>query len=305
METMNMNRETFINLTSAEIAAVLQKSGSKACVFPINGSRRWFLLEHGLISPINAAQTYAEAAGKRHAEIYQMFFEYGVDTLIAPVFGSEILNRGDEYMETIGISMSRLSTHPDFLSLYKKYQVRVHFYGDYRRQLANTPYSYLSDQFDHITQHTAKHTRHRIFYGVFASDATDTIAQQSVQFFRKNGRVPTRRELIETYYGEYIEKANLFIGFEKFNVFDYPMLNWGEESLYFTVAPSLYLTQNQLCSILYDYMYLRPTPAPDYTEMPEQDFESMRQFYTTHRETIFGTGEMRGGIWYPSVLNNK
>ena len=78
------------------------------------------------------------------------------------------------------------------------------------------------------------------------TDATATTAELSVNHFQKTGKIPSRRELIEQYYGEYIEKADIFIGFEKFNVFDYPMLGWGEESLYFTAAPSLYLSRSSI-----------------------------------------------------------
>jgi tuberculosinol/isotuberculosinol synthase len=104
--------------------------------------------------------------------------------------------------------------------------------------------------------------------------------------------------LIERYHGEYIEKADIFIGFKKFNVFDYPMLDWGEESLYFTVVPSLYMNECQLRNILYDYTYLRPVQDPDYFTMPENDFETMRKHYENNREVTFGVGEMRGGICY-------
>ena len=138
-----------------------------------------------------------------------------------------------------------------------------------------------------------------MFYGVCAEDATTTTAELSVSHFQKTGKVPrSRRELIEQYYGEYIEKADIFIGFEKFNVFDYPMLGWGEESLYYTVAPSLYMNSRQLKNILYDYVYLRPVQDPDYFTMPEDNFEAMRKFYEVNCEVTFGIGEMRGGIWY-------
>jgi tuberculosinol/isotuberculosinol synthase len=141
-----------------------------------------------------------------------------------------------------------------------------------------------------------------LFYGVFASDATETIAELSVQYHRKTGRIPTRRELIKLYYGEHIDKADIFIGFEKFNVFDYPMLGWGAESLYFTIAPSLYMNGRQLRNILYDHFYLRPTQEPDYFEMPKEDFETMRLFYEANHEKTLGVGELCGGIWYSKSI---
>ncbi len=300
MITPLIPREKFLQLPAVEIGEILRSVGSQVCVFPINGTRRWFLLEYSNQALRgDASQVYADVAGKRHIDMYRLIFDHGVDTLITPIFGGEILNRGDEYMEEIGIGMARLATHPDFLSFYEKYKVRVHFYGDYRKHLDGTPFAYLCDLFDRIAKHTSRNNRYRLFYGVFANDATESVAELSIQFFQKTGRIPTRRDLITLYYGEYVEKANIFIGFEKFNVFDYPLLAWGEESLYFTAAPSLYLSDRQLRSILYDYIYLRPVQDPDYAEMPEQDFEAMRQFYITNRETVFGVGEIRGGIWYP------
>jgi hypothetical protein len=221
-----------------------------------------------------------------------------LDTLVTPVFGGELLNRGDEYAKLAAEGLTRVATHPDFLSFYQQYKVSVHFYGDYRKQLDGTPYAYLSDLFDHITKHTARNDQHRLFYGVFGSDATETIAELSIKYYQNKGQIPTRQELIAQYYGENIEKANIFIGFEKFNVFDYPMLGWGEESLYYTVAPSLYLNEHQLRKILYDYIYLRPVQDPDYFTMHKEDFENMRRFYTLNRDATYGVGEMRGGIWY-------
>jgi tuberculosinol/isotuberculosinol synthase len=297
----HMNREQFLNLSATETAKIVRAiAGPQVCVFPINGTRRWFLLEHGDAIQDDPVKAYLDITSKKHIEIYKLCFSHGLDTLVTPVFGGELFNRGDEYIKMAIDGMSRLAVHPDFLSFYQKHKVRVHFYGDYHKQLAGTPYAYLSDMFDRISEHTAHHNRYRLFYGVFAAtEATESIAELTLHFYQNANRLPTRRELIELYYGEYIEKANIFIGFEKFNVFDYPLLGWGEESLYFTVAPSLYLNERQLRNILYDHVYLRPVQDPDYMTMPEQDFEAMRTYYQKNRETTFGIGEMRGGIWYP------
>lgn len=294
MTTLN----NFLQLPTEEIANIVQASGSKTIVFPFNGTRRWFLLEHGRENHADPAQAYIESATKGYIQLYKMLFDHGLDTVIAPVFGNEILNRGEKYMEQIGAGMRLFAEHPSFIEFYEKYGVRVHFYGDYRRELSQTKYAYLVDIFDDLTQKTSKNSRCRLFYGVFGSDATEMIAEFSVKYHQDIGRTPTRREIIEFYYGEYIDKADIFIGFEKFNVFDYPMLGWGEESLYFTVAPSLYMSESLLRDILYDYIYLRPIHDPDYFTMPKADFEDMHRFYDANRDHAFGIGEIRGGIWY-------
>jgi tuberculosinol/isotuberculosinol synthase len=296
-----MEREQFLALPNAELANIVRASETKVCVFPFNGTRRWFLLEHGGRVHENFVKAYIEETSRGYIHTYQLLFDHGIETVLAPVFGSEILQRGGEYMRQIGASMALLAQHPEFLSFYEKYDVRVHFYGDYRRELAPTEYAYITDQFDEAAQKTAAHKSHRLFYGVFASDATQSIAELSIQHHSKTGKTPSRKELIEAYYGEYIEKANIFIGFEKFAVFDYPMLNWGEESLYFTVAPSLYITAKQLRDILYDHIYLRPIKEPDYEAMPAKDLQAMRQYYMDNRDAAFGVGEVHNGIWYSKL----
>jgi tuberculosinol/isotuberculosinol synthase len=297
----HMDRTEFLNLPTEEVANIVRTGGSKVCVFPFNGTRRWFLLEYGRDFDGDAAENYVALTTQGYIDTYKLVFDHGIDTVVAPVFGGEILNRGEEYMREIGANMSLLATHPAFVEFYETYDIRIHFYGDYRKKLSGTPYAYLCDAFDEITHKTAHHTRRRLFYGVWADESTETIADLSVKHFQDTGKTPSRRELIEQYYGEYIEKADIFIGFEKFNVFDYPMLAWGEESLYFTVTPSLYLNDRQLRNILYDYVYLRPVQDPDYFTMPDEDFEAMRKFYEVNRETTFGVGEIRGGIWYPNI----
>ena len=256
------------------------------------------MLEYGRDFDGDAAQNYVELTTRGYINTYTLVFDHGIDTIVAPVFGGEILNRGDEYMREIGANMSLLATHPAFLEFYETYGIRVHFYGDYRKQLSETPYAHICDTFDEITRKTAGNTNRRLFYGVWADEATETIAELSVIHYQKTGKIPSRQELIEQYYGEYVEKADIFIGFEKFNVFDYPMLAWGEESLYFMVAPSLFLSERQFRNILYDYVYLRPVQDPDYFTMPVEDFEAMRKHYEINREVTFGVGEMRSGIWY-------
>jgi len=293
-----ISREQFIELPLEAVAEQVRAGNLKTCVFPFNGTRRWFLLEHGHKQHPDMLRSYNDLTGMRYIEMFQMLFDHGIETVLAPVFGGDIMDRGDEYMEAIGSAMTRLADHPDFRSFYDEYSVRVRFYGEFRKKFQQGPYAYICDRFDQVGFDTAHYNKHRLLYGVFASDATESVSDISVKFHQLYQRLPTRKEIIERYYGDYIEKADLFIGFEKFTIFDYPLLSTGDESLYFTAAPSLFMTIAQLRCILYDYLYLRTIPEPDYYSMSGEEFKSMKEFYEVHRETTYGTGEVRGGIWY-------
>ena len=295
-----MDADTFQNLTISEIASLVRQDGQKVCVFPINGTRRWFFLEHLPRPGENWLPSYMDVAAQNHLGLYRLVFDYGLDTLLTPIFGPDLLERGGSYMHAFGEGLARIATHPDFIGFYDAYRVRVRFYGDHRQYFDGTSYAHLSDLFEEATERTKDHDSHRLFFGVCAHDAMETVARLSVRYHAEHGRVPDKRTLVTQYYGEYVEPVDLFIGFDKFSAFDMPLVATGNEDLYFTVCPSPYLTQQQLRDILYDHLYCRRGGEPQYEAMETEEWEYMRAFYTVNRGKTLGVGVKRGQIWYPS-----
>ncbi len=298
---MSMDLDSFLALSTQEVSALVKQSGSRVCVFPINGTRRWFALEHADRVNGNPLKAYLDVAGRRHIELYKLVFDHGMDILLTPVFGSELLTRGDDYVQHIaGEGLARLATHPDFLDFYAEYGVRVRFYGDYRRRLSGTPNAHLVELFEELTRQTHNHSRFRLLFGVFANDATSAIGELAIQHHTQTGYVPTREEIIKLYYGEYLPPVDMFIGFDKFAAFDMPLLATGEEDLYFTVSPSPYLDEDQLRRILYDHLFSRRNPEPEYETLSQDDWEAMRRFYRQNHGKTMGVGQLQGGFWYPT-----
>lgn len=288
--------ERFLQLPTEDVAEIIKSSGTKVCVFPFNGTRRWFLFEHSN-ELVSQAEAYIETTLRGYVSVYKLLFEHGIETVLAPVFGKEILSRGEKYMNMIGDSMKLMADHPLFISLYNSHEVRVRFYGDYRSELEG-PYPQITEAFDRVTESTLHHEKHKLLYGVFATDATQAVAELSVEYYKKHNRIPSRDELVQMYYGEEIEKADLFIGFEKFASFDYPLLQSGNESLYFTIAPSLYMTQTLLRKILHDHIYHRPTVEIDYDLIPEEERSVLREYYRLRRDDAMGVGHVVNGTWF-------
>src|SRR5689334_18637144 len=94
-----MEREQFLVLPNEELANMVRASETKVCVFPFNGTRRWFLMEHSGKAQGNFYESYVEQTTQGYIQIFQLLFEHGIETILAPVFGSEILTRGQEYMQ--------------------------------------------------------------------------------------------------------------------------------------------------------------------------------------------------------------
>jgi len=297
---MPTDLETFLALPTHEVAQIVRASGPQVCVIPINNTRRWFAMEYGDHEFDDPIAAYMEISGRAHLRVYKLLFEHGIDTILTPVFGAELFRRGDEYMQKIGADgLARLATHPEFQAFYDENEVRVRFYGEHRRFLQGTPYSYLSDLFDQATRRTLGYQKYRLFWGAFATDAADAVADFAAQYHARHGKPPSRREIVEMYYGEYVEQANLFISSDKFWVFDYPLLSSGEEDLYFMVAPVLYLSETQLRHILYDHLFARGIDHPDYTEMSPESLAYMKKFYSSHRSQTLGIGKLVDQVWYP------
>jgi len=293
--------QEFQSWPAQRVAEQVRREGPKVCVFPINGTRRWFVLEHQEQASMSCANAYLEAAGRRHIELYALFFDHGIDTLLTPIFGPDLLERGGAYRQLMETGLLWFATNREFLDFYDAYDVRVRVYGDAARYLEDTPYEGALEAYDDLARRTASHRRRRLFFGVCAHDATETIARIAVQFFREHGHLPDRRQIVEAYYGEYVEAVDLFIGFDRPAAFDMPLVATGSEDLYFTVSPSPYLDAHTLRAILYDHLYARRVDDTDYTALSPEVWRTMAEFYRLNRHHVLGLGRKHasGGFWYP------
>jgi adenosine tuberculosinyltransferase len=292
--------ERFLQLPTEEVAALVRAAGQKLCVFPVNGTRRWFMLEHAEKIEDDFFEAYMDFSIKNHVELCAMLFDHGIGILLAPVFGRELMRRGDEYTQRVGIDgLVRTATDPNYRQFFEQYNIRVRFYGDYRDVLTGTPYEYALNAMYEVMEETKHNTGFRLFFGVFADEVTETISRLSVEHYLGQGSIPDKQALVRKYYGEELPPVDLFIGFDKFSVFDMPLLSTGEEDLYFSLSPSPYMTEHQLRAILYDHLYIRPTPEPDYTKLNKDELDWLRDYYRKNQDHAFGVGKLKYNLWIP------
>ena len=93
--------QEFLELPDEQIAHLVQASGPKVCVFTINGTRRWFVLEHADDMQGDPIEAYMDIAAQNHIGLYKLFFSHGINTLVTPAFGPDLLLRGDEYIQRV------------------------------------------------------------------------------------------------------------------------------------------------------------------------------------------------------------
>jgi len=298
--------ERFLQLPTTEVSTLVKATGQKVCVFPVNGTRRWFMLEHGDEIRDDFFEAYMRTSIQNHVDLCAMLFDHGIQILLAPVFGRELMQRGDEYTQRVGIDgLVRTATDKNYRDFFEKYNVKVRFYGDYRDVLTGTPYEYALKSIYEVTEATKHHTAFQLFFGVFADEVTETISRLSVEHYLAQGSIPDKEALVRKYYGADLPPVSLFIGFDKFNVFDMPLLTTGEEDLYFSLSPSPYMTEHQLRAILYDHMYVRPVPEPDYEKLNNEELGWMRDYYRRNKDYTFGVGKLKFNLWFPEIGNGS
>jgi hypothetical protein len=294
--------DRFLQLPTGEVAALVRATGSKMCAFPVNGTRRWFMLEHADTIGDDFFAAYMDASIRNHIELCSMLFDHGIEILLVPVLGRELMRRGDEYAKRVGIEgLIRTAADKGYRSFFEKYNVRVRFYGDYRDVLTGTPYEHALQSIHEVTEATKKHNSFQLYFGVFADESVETIARLSVEHYLAEGAIPDKTTLVRKYYGEDLPPVSLFIGFDKFAVFDTPLLAAGGEDLYFSLSPSPYMTVRQLRSILYDHIYVRRTPEPDYAALAPAELDHLRDYYRANRDRALGVGKLDMNLWFPEA----
>jgi hypothetical protein len=258
------------------------------------------MIEHPLEAQTQYVQAYLQLVGQRHLELYKLFFEHGIETLLTPLLGPDVLSRSDHYSEIAAQGLLWFAQNKDYLDFYDRYNIRVQVYGDLRRYLPPAALEPIVAAYTELAQRTAAHSAHRLFFGVCAYDATETIADISAHFYQTHGSLPTKHQIVEAYYGEYIDPLDLFIGFERFSMFDVPLITSGQEDLYFTVSPSLYLEAETLRAILYDHLYARRINE-DYSKLSSEERQLLEEFYHVNRRHVLGLGlkQSNGNFWYP------
>ena len=296
-----MDATTFRNISRDQVAQIMREAGPKVCVFPLNGTRRWFMLERAKPEE-DFATAYLEAITTRLVEICQLLFDHGIETLLLPILSRHLFQtRGDAYTKMTIEALTLLTDHPKFLDFYASQSVRVRFYGDYVEYFTGTPYAHLLDNINTVVEKTRTHEGRRLFWGVCADDATETTASLAIKYYQEHGREPDKQTLVKMYYGEDISPVDLFITASKPRAFDMPLITNGREDLYFTVAPSPYLTETQLRDILYDHLFERPKEKFNYQTMAPEDWHGLRQYYEANKDRTLGVGSKHEewGIWRP------
>jgi tuberculosinol/isotuberculosinol synthase len=274
-------------------------AGSQPVVmgWPFNGTRRWYLAHRRQNLD---ARDYITTLTRRQAELHRMIFAHGIDTILTPLFGSELLGRGPAYTRYVLGGLSQLADDAVYQEMFAA-GVRIRFYGDYEEMLDAPVFRPTLEACADLTAATASGNGPVLLIGLFADSPYSTLARLSVEFAQRWGRPPNRRELIKAYYGLPVPDLSLYLGFAQPVMFDVPLLATGQEDLYVTLNPSPSLTEKQLREILYDHLVTRRMPEVDYDKLSDEAQEALAEYYKHCSGVTMGIGHTDSltGVWKP------
>ena len=298
-----MHLERFQSLKLKDIREIVREHGPTTCGFVINGTRRWYMLEHHTKEE-DFSSEYLETINARTIEIIQMFFDHGISNIVMPIISPHILQkRSEAYSKMAKYALEQLTIHPQYLSFYENNNIQVGFYGDLESCMDRTSADRFQANIRAIRKGYRSGQERKLFWGIGGHDSTDAIARLSIEYYRTYGTVPDKEKLIQLYYGEAIAPLDIYISSSKPRVFDIPLISNGRESLYFTVAPSPYLTPTQFRTILHDHIFHRKATQKNYVvddSRREHNWRVLRDFYRHNQERTLGIGRRsEAGVWLP------
>ncbi|EGC34510.1 hypothetical protein DICPUDRAFT_79732 [Dictyostelium purpureum] len=308
--------QEFNKLGDSDISNII-KNRLKNCntmVYAYDGTRRSYLIENTNFNSTNDVEKetlidydqYCKTAIKKLLYDLVMMFKHGIKTIIYPMWFCTLEERGPEYLPKFIKylrGLNELLDNEELVQLYKENGIRVIFYGEYRELLERGNDLILLKKFEEIAELTKNHTNHTILFGTTIKEPSETIINNTISFYTKNQYKPTKKDLVENYYGLQVDDVSFYIGFDRFSTDGRPILlsDKGNEDLYYTVSPHSYFTKNNFRKILFDKLFCRSNVNAKEYKLKVIDVELMKDFYESNSTSIMGIGSVNpyGNYWYP------
>jgi hypothetical protein len=195
----------------------------------------------------------------------QLFYNHGFTTLIQPLLGYDLLDRGPSYLKlALEQGLAELTTK-DYCAWYQQAEIRVTFYGNWITTLTEMGFGSTVDSLKTLMAQTQPYPKRRLLLGIFADGDLDQIVTlaQTLQ---------PGEDLLQRYYGQSVGPVDLIIGSGQPAIWDLPLLDINKAGLYFMQAPTFCLDRDVLRRILYDYLYERVNDDRIYENLMPQEW---------------------------------
>jgi hypothetical protein len=252
----------WLQLDDQVVANIVAQRASTAVIY-LNGTRRWFLSQN------KNWDDYAKTTGLAQQQLSQLFYDHGIQTLIQPLMGYDLLERGHKYLQlAVEQGLAELISK-DYRDWYHRTGIRVTFYGNWSATLSSMGFSHVVNLLDELVAETSHYTQHKLLLGLFADEGLDNVVALAKT-------VSQGSELLNRYYGQPVGAVDLIVGSGQSAIWDLPLLDINKASLYFFQAPTFCLDKEALRHILYDHFYQRINDDELYDNLTVQEWKRAR-----------------------------
>lgn len=269
--------QEWLRLDNQELARIVSSRVSTAIIY-LNGTRRWFLSRNRDWSD------YSHITARAHQATSQLFFDHGIRALVQPLLGYDLLQRGQDYLVmAVEQGLAELATEAH-RNWYRDSGIRVSFYGDWPTVLPGLGFSHVAGLLADVAEETRRNTAHSLLFGVFADGNLSQIVTLAQE-------VEGGDHLLEKYYGQPVSPVGIVVGAGQPAVWDIPLLNINQASLYFLQAPTFCLNSPTLRNILYDHLFMRVNDDELYDDVSGDEWKEF---------AVLGLGQFTRKGWVAS-----
>jgi len=299
---MKKTPNDFLKLSDQDaIKFVSERKRPKCGVFIPNGTRRLVLTEMPYPSQLEEyKKSYVDLSKKRSFDVLKIFFKYGIEYLVIPLFSYSALKRGSWYKNIVNDIIKTLFSDPLYLEFYSDNSIAVKVYGNPEALIDLS----ISDSLEIITrcvEQTANGTKN-VFFGIGGVDEMGiNLMNWGIDFYKKYNKFPTVIDQKEHYYGKIVPEADFVITSSSLKAHSLPPLICGRSTnLYYLPVPSLLgLNEISYRKILYDLVAMRKNVEIDFSnlEFDPLEIKKLNDAYAKESNKVLGIGESVGPFW--------
>jgi hypothetical protein len=269
--------QEWLQLDDPIVVEIIARRVSTTVVY-LNGTRRWFL------SQSNNWADYAKTTGVAHRQLCELFYTHGIQTLIQPLMGYDLLSRGQDYLQmAVEQGLAELTTTA-YQDWFHRVQISLTLYGNWSATLMEMGFTQVAASLEQVVEITSHYTKHRLLLGVFADESLDHIVALAKK--ARGGK-----ELLQQYYGQPVGPVDLIVGSGQPAIWDLPLLDINKANLYFLQAPTFCLDKTMLRRIFYDHLYQRTNDDKLYDNLTPKEWEGLE---------VLGLGQRTRKGWTPT-----
>jgi len=296
-------KKGFHDLADEEIRRIVTQN-KKPCtgIFLADGNRRLVTALTGITPQSDLFYpTYLDIVTRYFMENLEIFFHHGLKNLVFPFIGPSLMEREPAYKQVVIPGLLRVLFNDDkWLQFYKSNDIRIKYYGNLDRLNSENSAADGVQKLENAVSATSLHRSHTLYFGFFSSPSpVSDVMEIYKQFYYSHGREPDRGEVIACYYGEYLAPADFLITSSRLaGLGALPPFIFGRETrMYALVSPGIFaLNRCSFREILYDFLYGRShnEPGPKSPADERKEIETLKNFYTTHPNTVIGAEKSIG-----------